>query len=220
MELPYLILSFLAYLGWLLIFLTVAIIKGTKPTSWILYDIGAFGQFLILLGNQYNYASHGNPEAMTVTWILYVVLLILSSLAITLRIHHKPEQNRSAAQIANSKIQFQNIKERLTDILGAGGSIVFFVISYIFLVMPLLVLHLHFLIDILLIFLIATIPLLGFFIELILWICSLVSLIHNPFDATILNIVYFLALAIYIWGKGIPGLISVFLGFFSRKKNQ
>lgn len=113
-----------------------------------------------------------------------------------------------------------NIKDRLTDILGAGGSIVFFVISYIFLVMPLLVLHLHFLIDILLIFLIATIPLLGFFIELILWICSLVSLIHNPFDATILNIVYFLALAIYIWGKGIPGLISVFLGFFSRKKNQ
>lgn len=113
-----------------------------------------------------------------------------------------------------------NIKDRLTDILGAGGSIVFFVISYIFLVMPLLVLHLHFLIDILLIFLIATIPLLGFFIELILWICSLVSIVHNPFDSTILNIIYFLALAIYIWGKGIPGLISVFLGFFSRKKNQ
>lgn len=105
-------------------------------------------------------------------------------------------------------------KDKLFGIMGSAGYIVYYAISCILFFMPLVFLDFNFIIDIILIFVMLSVPFIGQLCELILWIWSLFIVLKEPFSGFIL--VYFIALAIYVFTTVLPFIISLFRSFTEK----
>lgn len=101
------------------------------------------------------------------------------------------------------------MKEKLQTALGSFGMIIWYIVSAIILLAPLIfVLHLPWIVDFLIIAAIISVPFFGDIVELGIWVWSFILAIKMPFDR--LMIIYYIAAAIYVFTKLIPFLTVLF----------
>lgn len=111
MAFMYDIVFYSAYFLIMIVFLTIAIILGNRPAGWSMYGIGAFIQFLSLVGlynsyQGYPYFGYGYEEAFAPYKIIYAFLLIVSAIFVAL---HKPKSPKSTE--TNISIQKEEASE-------------------------------------------------------------------------------------------------------------
>ena len=101
------------------------------------------------------------------------------------------------------------LKEKLQTSLGIVGLILWYFIAITITCAPLFcVFRFNTIVDVILIGVMTFLPLVGAIVELGLWIWSLVLAINMPFDFFML--VYYIALAFYVFTKIIPTILSLF----------
>ena len=109
----------------------------------------------------------------------------------------------------------KTLKDVLLGSLGTFGYILWYLLSILLIYAPLIFLDLPFLIDLVIIFAVSSVPFWGDIVELIIWIWSIFAVLAGPFD--IFAILYFIALAFYIFTKFIPFVISIISILCNRK---
>ena len=77
------LMKVIGYFLIMIIFMVIAIITAKGKTVWIWYVIGAILQLLSLLGNQKN--SVMRDTDITIYWIIYVALLVITAILINKR---------------------------------------------------------------------------------------------------------------------------------------
>lgn len=101
------------------------------------------------------------------------------------------------------------LKEKLIGTLGTVGFILYFIISAMLTVAPLAVLDFPFWVDIIIIFVVFSIPIIGGLMNFIIWIWSFVVVISEPING--LSIFYFVALAVNF----LPSVIDIIINIIS-----
>lgn len=110
---------------------------------------------------------------------------------------------------SNGRIDMNSLKEKMTAALGTVGIYLWFGISVLITFAPLaFVLKLGIIIDLILIAVVTTVPVIGTIVELGLWIWSFVKALSMPFDLFIG--IYYVALAIYVFTKLVPTVMLCF----------
>ena len=101
------------------------------------------------------------------------------------------------------------LKETLSASLGVFGTILWFLITILLTLAPIIcVLDFSFIVDLLIIIAITALPLIGAIIELGLWVWSFIVAFGMPFDVFML--IYYIALVIYVVTKVIPMIAAIF----------
>lgn len=93
------------------------------------------------------------------------------------------------------------LKQKLTTLFGTAGYVIYLVISLILLGVPFSFLGLP-IWAIFIVALFASLPFIGYVVQLVVWIWSFINVLHSPVD--IWFILYFIALAIYVFTTLIP----------------
>jgi len=65
--------------------MVIAIIRAKDGKPWIWYGVGVTLQLISILGMQKKYASFGMASAMSGTWIVFIVIALVSALIIVKR---------------------------------------------------------------------------------------------------------------------------------------
>lgn len=107
------------------------------------------------------------------------------------------------------------MKEKLTNALGGIGGILWFIISILYCLAPLLILRFPAWVDFLLILAIQSVPMAGEIIRLVLFIWAFVIAVTTTID--IVSILFFVFFAIYVVTTLIP-FISALLASFRESK--
>lgn len=77
------LMSYIGYFLIMIVFMIVAIVTAKGKSAWIWYAIGAILQLLSLFGNQKAAAANGTD--VTMYWIIYFVLLVITAILIVTR---------------------------------------------------------------------------------------------------------------------------------------
>ena len=110
------------------------------------------------------------------------------------------------------------IKEKMLGALGGAGMVLWYFISVILVLAPLLVLGLPWW-AYTLVFIAINIPLIGSFAMFGTWVWSLIFVINNPVNLVIL-IIYIVTAALYVFVDLIPRIIDLFGTVFSHNKDE
>ena len=121
-------------------------------------------------------------EPVFVIPILLGIILIITAVII---------ENRKA----NIKFSTTNLKEKLSQSLGAFGLVISFILYVIIRFAPLTVLGFPFIVDLILIVVITSIPILNIITSGVLWFWGLVTVINGPQD--VLAIIYYILFSIW-----------------------
>ncbi len=105
----------------------------------------------------------------------------------------------------------KRLKEKLIGTLGTVGFILYFIISAMITVAPLVVLDFPFWIDAIIIFVVISLPFIGGLIEFIIWIWSFVVIISAPISA--LSYIYFILFA----ARFLPNVIDIIMTMLYRR---
>ena len=89
------------------------------------------------------------------------------------------------------------MKDKLVDALGTFGMVLWYIISVIHAIAPLVILHTPFWLSFLLLVAINVIPLFGEIIRLVLYVLAFIVAFSQPFD--IFSIVFFVCTAFYVF---------------------
>lgn len=106
------------------------------------------------------------------------------------------------------------LKDKLLGLMGSTGYIIYYLITCILFFMPLVFLDFNFIIDIILMFIMLSVPFVGHILELILWIWSLFIVIDESFNGFILA--YYIALGFYVLTTVFPFLSALFRSIFGK----
>ena len=92
---------YFSYFLVMIVFLAIAIVLGNRPAGWTTYGIGAFIQFLSLVGlynsyQGYPYFGYGFGEEFGPYIIIYTLLLIIAGFSVAL---HRPKSKKNTDNI-------------------------------------------------------------------------------------------------------------------------
>ncbi len=107
------------------------------------------------------------------------------------------------------------IKEKLSGALGTAGVVIWYFISFLYSFSPLLFLRFPFIVDVLLIAAMTTLPIAGEAIRLILYVWAFIVVIGQPID--VFSIIFFVLTALYLYTTVYPFVISL---LSNSKKND
>ena len=100
----------------------------------------------------------------------------------------------------------QKLKDKLYNLLGMTGLIIGYAILLLWFSFPLVFLDFNFIIDAILIYIMITIPIIGPLCEFVLWVWSLLIVIKEPLN--VFTVIYYIILAVYVFGSLLPTLYS------------
>ena len=106
------------------------------------------------------------------------------------------------------------MKEKFTGALGIFGYIIWFLISYLLVFFPLVFIGLPWWANILIVFAIQALPLLGAVAEIVIWIWGVVIAVQMP--QSVWTILLYVAFAVNVIVYVIPTLYSFISSFFQK----
>ena len=99
------------------------------------------------------------------------------------------------------------MKNFLRSSMGVVGIIIWYMITIILTFMPLTIVHWNFIVEALIIAAVLFIPFIGSIVQFAVWAITLPMVVTGPFD--IVAIVYYVALAVYLFAYVVPFLLSI-----------
>lgn len=108
------------------------------------------------------------------------------------------------------------LKERLVGKLGTLGFALWFIISLIFMVVPVAILPVSIWIRALILCVIYALPMIGLLVQIVVYFWGFFVAISGPQD--IVAIIFYIVFALWICSSFIPLLISMFSGLFSKQE--
>ena len=112
----------------------------------------------------------------------------------------------------------QKLKDVLVGSMGVAGMIVWFLIGVVFAFLPLAFLNLSFWLELIIIFVILSIPYIGGLTELGIWVQSFIVVLSQPMSGWI--IFYYIVFAIYFFTKPLPVVANIVIGLISELFNK
>ena len=99
------------------------------------------------------------------------------------------------------------MKEKLENVLGGFGAILWYIISIVYSFGPLYILHFPFWLDAILIAVILFLPFIGELVRLALYIWALIVVLSQPID--IVSIIFLVFAALYFFTTVLPLVLSL-----------
>ena len=112
----------------------------------------------------------------------------------------------------------KNLKELLANTLGWVGIVLWYVVSFLLMFLPLAVLNFPFWIDLIIIFVVLNIQGIGDMIALVLWVWSFIEIVSEPIDGW--SIFYFVILAINVLLAVLPSIIGIIATIIEDRKDK
>ena len=114
--------------------------------------------------------------------------------------------------------EMKMLKEKLREIFGGVGSILYFLITILLCFVPLIMTDFHFLIDSLIIFAVIFIPIIGQIVYAATWAISLPIVISGKQD--VFAIIYYVCFVIYLLVFFVPDVREVCFYFINKFRRE
>ena len=105
-------------------------------------------------------------------------------------------------------------KEKLMNALGAGGAILWYIISIFYSIAPLFILRFPSWVDIVLIIVMTCVPFLGEIVRTVLFVWAIFAAVSQPLS--IITIIFFVFAIIYVLTEVIPFIFNLWDAYKSK----
>ena len=100
------------------------------------------------------------------------------------------------------------MKEKLSMTLGRAGVVLWYIISFLYSFAPLISLRYSFFVELILIIVMTTVPILGEITRIVLYVLAFIVEIGRPID--VFSIIFFVFAALYFFTTVIPIICAIF----------